>query len=305
MAAHESNHAQNPSLGDKACAAANCRWTVGDCATLACVLEATAPKPGNVHRGADFDDLGFVDLLVSAVAIRPAMEHAARSGVGEAVYRAVAATRAVVATNSNLGIVLALAPLAAVPHPRPITPPAVRQVLAGLTPHDSRRVWEAIQLARPGGMGNVDSMDVAGPPPEDLLAAMRAAQDRDLIARQYVDGFALVLEEVVPLLQAGRVAGWTLTTAIIQTHVTLLARYGDSLIARKCGPTVARQAAAMAQRVLTAGQPGEEAYEQALADLDFWLRSDGHRRNPGTTADLVAAGLFVLLRDGRWPPPWR
>jgi triphosphoribosyl-dephospho-CoA synthase len=280
-------------------------WTVGDCATLACVLEATAPKPGNVHRGADFDDLGFLELLVSAVAIRPAMQHASESGVGEAVYRAVVATRSVVPTNSNLGIVLALAPLAAVPRPEPLSSAAVRRVLTGLTAHDARRVWEAIRLAQPAGLGKVESMDLSGPPPDDLLVAMRVAQDRDLIARQYVDGFTGVLGEVVPLFQSGRVAGWTLTTAIIHTHVTLLARYGDSLIARKCGPSVAAQAAALAQRVLAAGRPGEEAYEQALADLDFWLRSDGHRRNPGTTADLVAAGLFALLRDGLWPPPWR
>ena len=37
---------------------------------------------------------------------------------------------------------------------------------------------------------------------------------------------------------------------------------------------------------------------RALADFDFWLRSDGHRRNPGTTADLIAAALFAGLRDG-------
>lgn len=283
----------------------NGRLTVGDCATLACLLEATAPKPGNVHRGADFEDLGFVDLVVSAVAIRPAMEQAVQSGVGPTVHRAIAATRAFVPTNANLGIILAIAPLAAVPRPEPLSPRAVRRVLGGLTPQDARLVWEAIGLAQPGGMGKVASMDLTEPPPDDLLAAMRAAQDRDLIARQYVDGFTLVLEEVVPLLEAGRARGWSLTTAIVHTHVTLLARHGDSLIARKCGTAVARQAAALAQRVLATGQPGEESYEQALADLDFWLRSDGHRRNPGTTADLVAAGLFVLLRDDRWPPPWR
>ena len=283
----------------------NERLTVGDCATLACLLEATAPKPGNVHRGADFEDLGFVDLVVSAVAIRPAMEHAAQAGVGQTVRRAIAATRALVPTNSNLGMVLVLAPLAAVPRAEPLTSRAVRRVLDSLTAEDCHRVWEAFRVAQPGGMGKVDSMDVTGPPPDDLVAAMRAAQERDLIARQYVDGFTLIFEEVVPLLESGRQAGWTLTTAIIHTHVTLLARYGDSLIARKCGPAVARQAASLAQSVLVAGQPGEEAYERALADLDFWLRSDGHRRNPGTTADLVAGGLFVLLRDGRWTPPWK
>ena len=48
----------------------------------------------------------------------------------------------------------------------------------------------------------------------------------------------------------------------------------------------------------TADRQARSAYYEALANFDFWLRSDGHRRNPGTTADLVAAGLFVLLREG-------
>ena len=43
----------------------------------------------------------------------------------------------------------------------------------------------------------------------------------------------------------------------------------------------------------------------ALADLDFWLRSDGHRRNPGTTADLIAAGLFAALREHQIALPFR
>jgi triphosphoribosyl-dephospho-CoA synthase len=54
---------------------------------------------------------------------------------------------------------------------------------------------------------------------------------------------------------------------------------------------------------LASGEPESADYQAAAAELDFWLRSDGHRRNPGTTADLVATGLFVLLRDERlnWP----
>ena len=63
--------------------------SIGQCATLACLLEVTAPKPGNVHRGADFEDVTFVDFVASAVAIGPAMEHAVRSGVGAAVLDAV------------------------------------------------------------------------------------------------------------------------------------------------------------------------------------------------------------------------
>jgi triphosphoribosyl-dephospho-CoA synthase len=85
----------------------------------------------------------------------------------------------------------------------------------------------------------------------------------------------------------------------------LIAQHGDSLIARKCGPEMAKKAATIAGQVLSSGKPGDETYYEALADFDFWLRSDGHRRNPGTTADLIAAALFAGLRDGLLPPPWR
>ena len=83
--------------------------SIGQCATLACLLEATAPKVGNVHRGADFENLTFSDFVISAVAIGPAMEAAASTGVGRAVYDAVAATRQVVSTNTNLGMALLFA----------------------------------------------------------------------------------------------------------------------------------------------------------------------------------------------------
>ena len=281
------------------------RLSIGQCATLACLLEVTASKVGNVHRGADFEDLTFGDFAVSAVAIGPAMDAASAAGIGRTVLDAVTATRQLVATNTNLGMALLFAPLAAVPRATPLTPAAVQRVLDALTPDDCRLVYEAIRLAQPGGLGRAETMDVAGEPPASLLAAMAAAAERDLAARQYVTRFSLVLETVVPGLVAGVGRGWPLTEAIIHTHLTLIAEQGDSLIARKCGQDVARRASALAGQVLASGGPGDETYYAALADFDFWLRSDGHRRNPGTTADLVAAGLFAGLRDGLLPPPWR
>src|SRR3954451_3647803 len=95
--------------------------SIGQCATLACLLEATAPKVGNVHRGADFEDLTFSDFVISSVVIGPAMETAASVGVGRAVYEAVAATRKCVPTNTNLGMALLIAPLAAVPREERLT----------------------------------------------------------------------------------------------------------------------------------------------------------------------------------------
>src|SRR4051794_19812589 len=200
----------------------NLELPIGQCATLACLLEATAPKVGNVHRGADFDDLTFNDFLVSAVLIGPAMEAAGSLGVGRAVYDAVSAARTCVSTNTNLGMALLIAPLAAVPRSESLATSNVSRVLHGLRADDCRLVYEAIRLARPGGLGKVASMDVADQPPQDLLAAMRAAADRDLVARQYAEDFRLVLEEVLPAIASGRSREWSLTDSIIHTHLSLI-----------------------------------------------------------------------------------
>ena len=279
--------------------------SLGQCATLACLLEAAAPKVGNVHRGADFDDLTFLDFTTSAVAIAPAIDAAAERGIGRTVLDAIVATRGVVQTNTNLGIVLLLAPLAAVRRDEPLTTASVHAVLARLTADDCRLVYEAIRLAQPGGLGKAAEMDVGEEPPADLLAAMRAAADRDLIARQYVEDFRLVLREALPQIVNGRENDWPLTETIVHAHLQLLAQHGDSLIQRKCGPETAQQVSTIAGQVLAAGNPGDEAYFAAVADFDFWLRADGHRRNPGTTADLIAAALFAGLRDDLLQPPHR
>ena len=263
-------------------------------------MEVAAPKAGNVHRGADFADLKFDDFLASAVAIGPAMEAAVEQRLGVTILSAIRATRQVVGTNTNLGTVLLIAPLASVPRHVPLESGVV-EVLASLGPKDARDVYEAIRLAASGALGNVDHDDVAGPPPEDLLAAMRSAAGRDLIARQYVEQFCQVFGSAARWLCDGLNRRWSLTDAIIHAQMRLMAEFPDSLIGRKCGPDVAMRSASMAAAVLDSGIPGEEAYYRALEDFDFWLRSDGHRRNPGTTADLIAAALFVGLRDG-WIP---
>ena len=96
---------------------------------------------------------------------------------------------------------------------------------------------------------------------------------------------------------------WPLSEAIVNAFLRLLADFPDSLICRKCGQAVARHVSTHAAAVLAQGEPGEAAYENALQEFDFSLRVDGHRRNPGTSADVIAAALFVLLRERRlsWP----
>jgi triphosphoribosyl-dephospho-CoA synthase len=261
------------------------------------LLEATAPKPGNVHPGAAFTDTTYLDFVASAIAIAPAMDNAIDAPVGRTVLEAVSATRQLVRRNTNLGTVLLLAPLAKVPRGEPLGP-GVAQVLAGMDAEDARLVYEAIRLAQPGGLGSAPSADVHDGPPPDLLAAMRLAADRDLVARQYADNFAEVLGFIAPRLRRHRTEGNPLPDAIVYVQLEAMRDYPDSLIARKCGATVAQQSAARAAAVLASGMPGEAAYAAAVSDFDAWLRADGHCRNPGTTADLLAAGLFAALREG-------
>jgi triphosphoribosyl-dephospho-CoA synthase len=172
--------------------------------------------------------------------------------------------------------------------------------LKQLTFDDTRHVFEAIRVSAAGGMGRVEEADVSTDPPVGmkLVDAMRLAQDRDSVAWQYCNDFSDVFR-IAAAVEAGVAEGLSLNAAIVHSHIKQLASAPDSLILRKCGPAIAEQTRSQAERVAAAGMPGDDNYEHAVADFDFWLRSDGHRRNPGTTADLIAAALFVLLREGR------
>ena len=173
--------------------------STGRLAEIACLLEVTARKPGNVHRFRDFKDLHFLDFLLSATAIAAPLDRAVEQGLGATVLAAVEATREVVSTNTNLGMILLLAPLAAVPRTVDLAE-GVEQVLAATTRDDARDAYRAIRLARPGGLGEVPDQDVAAEPTVTLREAMALAADRDLVARQYANGFREVLHEALPMI---------------------------------------------------------------------------------------------------------
>ena len=192
---------------------------------------------------------------------------------------------------------LLIAPLAAVPGAVTLAE-GIGNVLAGLTLADAAAVYRAIRVATPGGLGSASEQDIAGEPTVSLLDAMRLAADRDRIARQYVSDFADVLD-----FGCERLRHWRQRTdddweaAVIGLQLEFLAAFPDSLIGRKCGDAVAWEASRRAAAVLAADWPHAADVHVALQQFDHWLRADGHRRNPGTTADLVAATLFATLRD--------
>lgn len=261
---------------------------------MAGLMECTAPKPGNVHPGAAFDDLCYDDFVKSAEVVAPIIARARDTGVGRCVLEAIRATNDAVGRNTNLGIVLLLAPLASIPLGVPLAE-GIGDVLASLTVDDAELVYEAIRLISPGGMGQVDDGDVAGKPTGTLLEMMRLAADRDAIAAEYATGFQRTLGfglATIERLNNTFANDWK--SAVVRLHLELMAAEPDTLIARKLGREVALESQRRAKSVLS----DEPLSRERLAEFDDWLRTDGHRCNPGTTADLVTACLFAGLREG-------
>lgn len=291
----------------------------GGIATMACMLEVAAPKPGNVHRSADFEDVTFVDFATSAVALGNTIDQWVGMPLGQTIFQAVEQTRMVAGSNTNLGMILLIVPLAKIVESNPsasLTPDEVSVFLTRSTQQDGEDVFAAIKRAQPGGLGAVDEMDVqSNLGPVDLMQAMKLAAERDAIARQYATGFRDVFDIGMPLLQRGRQLFSELSQAIVFTHVALMANEPDSLIRRKLGEKAAAHSQMLAAKAADCipqvdenRRPSESeagSFWTAVGELDFWLRADGHRRNPGTTADLIAAILFVAIQNGVLHPPFQ
>jgi triphosphoribosyl-dephospho-CoA synthase len=268
---------------------------------LACLLEVSAPKPGNVSPGKHFHDTRYEDFLASAVAIGPALAKAGQRPLGATVRAAMEATGRWTRSNTNLGIVLLLAPLARA---------ALRQggelqqrlsaVLRETTREDAAEVYQAIRAARPGGLGHAAEEDVASPPTVTLREAMALAAHRDAVAREYTTDFALTFGTGAPAIRAARRAGLDWTEATVEGFLALLAAVPDTLVARKLGSEAAERVASRAQAVRAAGGVRSTEGRSALAALDHELRDERNRHNPGTTADLTCAALFVVILEGGW-----
>ena len=269
-------------------------------AQLACLLEAHAPKPGNVSPGRDFADVGYGDFVASAAAIGAPFARVAGTPLGALVREAVDATSRWARSNTNLGIVLLLAPLAKAA----LGPNDLRSNLVGVldatTVDDAREVYAAIRLASPGGLGRAANQDVAREPTLPLREVMRLAADRDSIAREYNTSFAATFDTGLPALRQARADGLGWDDAIVETFLTLLAAAPDTHIVRRAGLDRAVSVSRLAVTVLAEGGVRTDAGRQSVARFDRSLRDDRHSANPGTSADLTAAAIFVLLLEGGW-----
>ncbi len=309
---------------------------VAGAAQLACLLEASAPKPGNVSPGRPFADVRYEDFLASAVAIGEPLAGAGTRTVGATVRLAIEATARWTRSNTNLGIVLLLTPIARAallekgdgslfPAPdeqnegqtkaggnllpasekRPVPfllglRNAVCRVLEATTVADARDVYAAIRRAGPGGLGQVQAQDVASEPTIPLLEAMRLAADRDAVAHEYATAFDVTFGMAAPALERARGAGLSWDDAIVETFLTLLAAHPDTHIARRGGASLAAEVSERARSAIAAGGVGSAAGRRAIEDMDRRMRDSRNIANPGTTADLTAAAIFVVLLGGGW-----
>ncbi len=261
---------------------------------LACALDVEVRKPGNVSfvsPGHGMEAEQFIDS--ARVASGPLFAPGLR--VGERIELAVAATRAAVGCNTNLGIVLLCAPLAAaletsMPIGSAELRAAVRGVLDRLDRQDAAAAYRAIALANPGGLGRVEEEDVAAAPSVDLRTAMALARDRDSVARQYVEAYADIFDTGLPAFAA--VGSGRPTAAVQMVFLSFLAGWPDTHIVRKHGlavaQTVTRQAGTWRTRLGADPGLGEQA---SFAAWDEAMKARGV--NPGTSADLTVCTLFA------------
>lgn len=291
----------------------------------ACGLDVAVRKPGNVSRTSAGHGMQAAAFLASAEAAAGPL-FAPGLAVGARIEAAVAATWKAVGCNTNLGILLLCAPLAAAWEQLPASagadfdPPvldrapvaaavgttvgadraalktALDAVLATLDVDDARAAYRAIAQANPGGLGRAEAQDVATPPSVNLRAAMGLAAERDSIARQYANGyddiFACGFAALADPSRRGNLDG-----AVQTVFLSFLAGWPDSHIVRKLGSGVAQSvtdaAAGWLARLRADPAVGESA---AFAAWDEALKSSGI--NPGTSADLTVCSLFAaaLLR---------
>jgi triphosphoribosyl-dephospho-CoA synthase len=269
----------------------------------ACHQEIEALKPGNVHRFADGHRMTASQFLVSAQVSSAALSDPAFS-VGERILGGVQATSREVGTNTNLGILLLCAPLAkSAGTGAADLRTGLEATLQNLDADDARKVFAAIVLAHPGGLGSAPRHDVNDTPDVPLLEAMAAAADRDMIARQYATSFSEIFDGGLMAHTAATDAHEQGMWPAVFVYFHFLSNFPDSHIIRKHNVPTAEQTRDEAQEILHKIRTMRDGREREKLLLSFDARLKARNINPGTSADLTVASLFAfrlirLLHNG-------
>jgi triphosphoribosyl-dephospho-CoA synthase len=269
-------------------------------AELAMLLEVSAtPKPGNVDRTHDFEDLTYEHFLGSSVGMFPVYRKAASKGhhIGDLILNAVQASATWQrAGNCHFGAILLLIPLCAAAS-RSSTIEQLRtnviKVVGRTTTVDAVRFYESfrsvdvrVQERHYLDVKDPESVHTIQKQQLTLLDVMGISSSNDAIAKEWIEGFPRTFHGA-ELFKRFEESGHNLNESIVCLFLRLLSEAPDSLVAKKFGPEVALEVSAKATHVLKHGN---------IEDFDKELIAQ--RINPGTTADLVIGSLFVALLGG-------
>jgi triphosphoribosyl-dephospho-CoA synthase len=268
-----------------------------DHAELALLLEvASTPKPGNVDRHRDHDDLRFEHFLTGAVGSRPGLELAGASGpVGDAFERAVRGMRQQSGGNTQFGCLLLLVPLVRAAATDRLSPDGLTAVVEATTVDDAAafyRAFEHVDVAVDDPPADAPDLDVrrgadAVPTLRDrgltLADVMELSADRDGNAAEWTSGFERTFAAADRVLDDDG----PITDRLARAFLDLLAERPDTLVAVEHG----RERAAAVSRAAAEIEDLDAAETLAERFLDEGI-------NPGTTADLTAATAFVALERG-------
>lgn len=306
---------------------------VSRCLQLAILLEVSAyPKPGNVHRTADFEETRYEHFLASATAVRPHLKHAAKQGVlvhdekigfdrveiGKIIKNAVVdASSWQHGGNTVLGSIILLVPIAVAAG---ITLAAnefsikklrknIKSVVESTTPEDAVNVYEAINIAQPGGLGKTPKLDVTDAASTNkiieekvsLYEVFKISAPWDSISSEWVNNYPITFNIGYPFFIEELEETNNINTATVHTFLKILSEIPDTLIARKAGIAKAKEVSAQARTVLEEGGLSTPKGRNILLKFDKKLHASAHQLNPGTTADITSAILALILLNGYRP----
>jgi len=272
--------------------------SVGQNAQLALLLEVTGtPKPGNVDREREYDDLRFEHFMAGAVGARAGLDRAAAGEpLGPAFETAVEGMAGQSAGNTQFGALLTLTPLVAAANDGRLSPSGADAVVRETTVEDAAafyRAFEHVDVAVDDPPDGLEPLDVRRG--SDAISELRAREltlfdvmessaDVDGVAAEWVSGFERVFEASEAVLGgSGPVAD-----RASDVFLELLAAEMDTFIVTRQNRETAAEVQRRAQAVLDGEEDATDIAEE-FVDRDI---------NPGTTADIVAGALFVALERG-------
>jgi triphosphoribosyl-dephospho-CoA synthase len=262
-----------------------------DRAQLAMMLEVTAfPKPGNVDRCHDYESTRLEHFLASVIFARPALEEAAQAsgGIGRCFARAVELTSTHSGGNTHFGAFILLIPLVMGDGIEGATR-LIRETDVG----DAVEFYRAFRSV-PVRVLDRDELDINDPAVLDELQSrnmtlydvMSHSAPRDMVAREWVNGFSLTRTgaDLLRDLGDGR-------DSIVRMFIYLLASEPDTFVAKKHGMKTAVRTMEQAREVID-GTIDLSAFDDECIAAGI---------NPGSTADITIAAIYCALGEGwRW-----